>query len=89
MSNLPAISMKQIESSQIHSIGHDPVSNTLAIRFKSKGEPAALYHYQNVSADDYAAFSGAESIGSHFYRNIKPDTDRYPFQRINENKDSE
>lgn len=82
MSNLPAISMKQIESSQIHSIGHDPVSNTLAIRFKSKGEPAAPYHYQNVSADDYAAFSGAESIGSHFYRNIKPNTDRYPFQRI-------
>ncbi|HDL8434763.1 TPA: KTSC domain-containing protein, partial [Yersinia enterocolitica] len=37
----------------------------------------------------YAAFSGAESIGSHFYRNIKPDTDRYPFQRINENKDGE
>lgn len=89
MSNLPAISMKQIESSQIHSIGHDPVSNTLAIRFKSKGEPAALYHYQNVSADDYAAFSGAESIGSYFYRNIKPDTDRYPFQRINEKKDGE
>lgn len=89
MSNLSAISMKQIESSQIHSIGHDPVSNTLAIRFKSKGEPAALYHYQNVSADDYAAFSGAESIGSHFYRNIKPDTDRHPFQRINEKKDGE
>ncbi|MBS0056928.1 KTSC domain-containing protein [Yersinia sp. Marseille-Q3913] len=89
MSNLPAISMKQIESSQIHSIGHDPVSNTLAIRFKSKGEPAALYHYQNVSADDYAAFSGAESIGSHFYRYIKPDTDRYPFQRINEKKDDD
>lgn len=79
MSNLPAISMKQIESSQIHSIGHDPVNNTLAIRFKSKGEPAALYHYQNVSADDYAAFSGAESIGSHFYRNIKPDTERYAY----------
>ncbi|CNE40326.1 KTSC domain-containing protein [Yersinia enterocolitica] len=89
MSNLPAISMKQIESSQIHSIGHDPVNNILAIRFKSKGEPAALYHYKNVSADDYAAFSGAESIGSHFYRNIKPDTDRYPFQRINEKKDGE
>ncbi|WP_327212972.1 KTSC domain-containing protein [Yersinia aldovae] len=70
-------------------MGHDPISNTLAIRFKSKGEPAALYHYQNVSAADYAAFSGVESIGSHFYRNIKPDTDRYPFQRINEKKDGE
>ncbi|ENA1773847.1 KTSC domain-containing protein [Yersinia ruckeri] len=89
MSKLSAINMQQIESSQIHSIGHDPISNTLAIRFKSKGEPAALYHYQNVSADDYAAFSGAESIGTHFYRNIKTDTDRHPFQRINEKKDGE
>lgn len=89
MSKLSTINMQQIESSQIHSIGHDPVSNTLAIRFKSKGEPAALYHYQNVSAADYAAFSGAESIGSHFYHNIKPDTERYPFQRVNEKKDGE
>ncbi|WP_281244995.1 KTSC domain-containing protein [Yersinia ruckeri] len=46
-----------------------------------------MYHYQNVSANDYAAFSGAKSIGSHFYRYIKPNTKRYPFRRIHEKKD--
>ncbi|OIX41911.1 KTSC domain-containing protein, partial [Yersinia ruckeri] len=59
MNKLSTMTMQKVKSSQIHSIGHDPMSNTLAIRFKSKGEPAALYHYQNVSANDYAAFSGA------------------------------
>jgi hypothetical protein len=74
------ITMDAIESSQIHSIGHDAESSTLAIRFKSKdGSPAALYHYSNVSAEDFVAFKGTESIGSHFYKSIKPFAERYPF----------
>lgn len=74
------IAMDEIVSSQLHSIGHHPESNTLAIRFKAKdGSPAALYHYANVTADEFAAFKGAESIGSHFYRNIKPNKEKYPF----------
>lgn len=83
------IAMESVNSSQIHSIGHDAATNTLAIRFKQRGEPAALYHYQNVTADEFAAFKGAESVGSHFYKNIKPDTERYPYQRINEEKTEE
>ncbi|MGX6999862.1 KTSC domain-containing protein [Caballeronia sp. KNU42] len=74
------IAMDEIVSSQLHSIGHHPESSTLAIRFKAKdGSPAALYHYANVSDEDFAAFKGAESIGSHFYRNIKPHATKYPF----------
>ncbi|AHG22167.1 hypothetical protein Z042_23005 [Chania multitudinisentens RB-25] len=83
------IAMEAVNSSQIHSIGHDAATNTLAIRFKQRGEPAALYHYQNVTADDFAAFKGAESIGSHFGRCFKADTERFPFQRINEEKTEE
>lgn len=49
-------------------------TNTLVIRFKSRGEPAALYHYSKVSADDFTAFKDAESVGSHFYRHIKEDS---------------
>jgi len=86
---MTSINMTSIESSQIDSIGHDPATNTLAIRFKSRGEPAALYHYSNVSADDFTAFKDAESVGSHFYKHIKADTERFPFQRINEKKDDE
>ncbi len=79
----PSIAMQAVESSQIHSIGHDAEAKTLAIRFKSKdGAPTSLYHYSNVTSEDFAAFSGAESIGSHFYREIKPFTDKYPYERI-------
>jgi hypothetical protein len=74
------VTMDEIVSSQLHSIGHHPESNTLAIRFKAKdGSPAALYHYANVTAEDFVAFKGAESIGSHFYKNIKPNKEKYPF----------
>ncbi|MEE3649496.1 MULTISPECIES: KTSC domain-containing protein [unclassified Brenneria] len=81
------IVMTPVKSSQIHSIGHDAATNTLAIRFNGRNNvPGSLYHYSNVTADDFAAFSGAESVGSHFYRNIKPNTDKFPYQRINEEK---
>jgi hypothetical protein len=80
-SNAPVvIAMDEIVSSQIHGIGHDAPTSTLAIRFKAKdGSPAALYFYQNFTAEEFAALKGAESIGSHFYRNIKPSKEKYPF----------
>lgn len=75
-----SIAMDEIASSQIHGIGHDAPTSTLAVRFKTKdGSPAALYHYSNVTAEEFEAFKGAESIGSHFYKNVKPFADRYPF----------
>ncbi|MGT2429285.1 KTSC domain-containing protein [Cupriavidus basilensis] len=80
---LLAVALTPVESSQIHSIGHDAESGTLAVRFKNKaGEPTSLYHYRNVTAEDFAAFSGAESIGSHFYKHIKPFAEKYPYERI-------
>ena len=85
-----AIAIQTIASSQLDGIGHDAATNTLAVRFKpgkqaaAKGEPGALYHYANVTAEDFAALSGAESIGSHFYRTIKPAADKHPFTRIPE-----
>lgn len=74
------IAMDSVESSQIHSIGHDAETQTLAVRFKTKdGAPAALYHYSNFDAEAFAAFKGAESISSHFYKNIKPAKEKYPY----------
>jgi hypothetical protein len=74
------IAMDEIISSQIHGIGHDAPTSTLAIRFRTKdGAPAALYHYSGVSPEEFEAFKGAESIGSHFYKNIKPNKEKYPF----------
>lgn len=85
-----AIPLQTIKSSQLDSIGHDPATNTLAVQFKpgkaaaAKGEPGPVYHYANVTAEDFAAMSGAESIGSHFYREIKPKTEKHPFTRVPE-----
>jgi hypothetical protein len=80
---VPSIDMQPVESSQIHSIGHDAATSTLAIRFKDfKGAPSSLYHYQNMPAEEFEAFRTAESIGSHFYKHIKPFADKYPYTKI-------
>lgn len=77
------VEMKEVQSSQIHSIGHDAASNKLAIRFKTKdGMPSSLYHYSNVTPEDFAVLYAAESIGSHFYKAIKPFAEKYPYVKI-------
>ncbi|WP_429562079.1 KTSC domain-containing protein [Paraburkholderia sp. MM6662-R1] len=71
--------MDSVESSQIHSIGYDSATNTLAVRFKGKnGEPTSLYHYANVTPANFVAFKNAKSIGSHFYKHIKLFAERFP-----------
>lgn len=79
---MPQITMQPVDSSQIHSIGHDADSQTLAIRFKSKAGAGSLYHYANFAAEDFEAFKSAESIGAHFGKHIKPETTKYPFTKI-------
>lgn len=77
----PVIAMNVVKSSQIHSIGYDPASQTLAVRFKDRttGGPTSLYHYSGVTPANFDALKGAESIGSHFYKHIKPHTGRFPY----------
>ncbi|MFN4160480.1 MAG: KTSC domain-containing protein [Stenotrophomonas sp.] len=89
--NTPAagrIQLFDVDSSQIHSIGHDPATNTLAIRFtKGYGAnrgPGSLYHYANFSADEFDAFKAADSIGKHFGGFIKPFPDKYPYHKVAE-----
>lgn len=79
---MPQITMHPVDSSQIQSIGHDAASNTLAIRFRNKAGAGGLYHYANFPAAEFEAFKGAESIGSHFGKFIKPETTKYPFTKI-------
>jgi KTSC domain len=77
-----SIPLTAIVSSQIAAIGHDEATSTLAIQFLSKGAKGNVYHYSNFTAADYAALAGAESIGSHFYKNIKPKADQHPFKNM-------
>lgn len=77
------ITMDSVESSQIESLGHDPLTSTLAIQFKSKKtSPGSIHHYANVDATAYEALKTAESIGSHFAKQIKAFPDKHPSTRI-------
>lgn len=59
--------MVPVESSQIHSIGHDGEHNLLQVRFNSGG----VYQYQNFTADKHAKLMAADSKGSHFGKHVK------------------
>ena len=78
----PRITLQAIQSSQIAAIGHCPATETLAVQFFRKGAPADVYHYANVTAAEYAAFAGAESIGKHFYAHIKAHADKHPYTNM-------
>jgi hypothetical protein len=81
---MSAIQMQAIaNSSLLDSVGHDAESQTMQIRFKARGDTrGALFRYSNVSGEDFAALVGAESVGSHFQRNIKAAPEKYPFERV-------
>lgn len=77
------IPITPVESSQIHAMGYDAETQTLAVQFKKKdGSPGGVYHYADVPDDAWQELRDAPSIGSHFYKNIKPRSDIYPFTRI-------
>lgn len=74
----PQITLQPVQSSQIAAIGHCPATETLAVQFFRKGAPADVYHYANFTATEYAAFAGAQSIGAHFGKHIKPHNTKHP-----------
>lgn len=71
--------MRNVESTRIHSVGHDPDANggagTLRVRFwRGYGEsrqPGPEYDYTPWSAGQHAEFLAAESLGKHFGAHIK------------------
>lgn len=79
-----AIGMDAVESSKIHAIGHDPETQTLAIQFKNfkTGEGGSIYHYDNFTAEQFAEFKSAESIGKYFGANIQKEVIAHPYVKI-------
>jgi hypothetical protein len=60
--------MTPVQSDSIAAVKHDPSSRTLTVRFKNGG----VYRYAGVSADQHATLMRADSIGTHFHNNIRP-----------------
>lgn len=83
MSATPTITMQAVKSSQFAAIGHVPELNLLAIQFhpKKSGE-SDIYHYQNVSAEMFAEFLGADSQGSFFIQRIKKCPNEFPYMKV-------
>lgn len=77
----PDIALTPVESSQLHAIGHDAASNTLAIQFKGKDGGGSIYHYANFTSADYEKFRTADSLGSYFGKNIKR-AEAHPYTRV-------
>lgn len=77
-----SITMTPVESSQIAAIGHDANNSVLAIQFKRGEGLGSTYHYQNFGADHFKQLQEAPSVGSHFYKNIKPFANKFPYQKI-------
>lgn len=66
------IEMQDVESSNLAQVGYDPEAQLLAVTFKDKdGNASDPWHYPNVPPADHAALMNADSIGSHFARNIR------------------
>lgn len=79
----PIITMTPVTSSQIHSIGHHPESDTLAVRFPpNRKGVSSVYHYAHFNSETFAAFEKAESKGSFFGKHIKPCADQYPYVNV-------
>jgi len=75
------ITMHGVTSSQIKEIGHDPKTNTLAVRFNHGG---TLYHYAGVDAEKFEKFKASESLGSFLGKHIKG---THEFTKIIEKKE--
>lgn len=82
---MPQIITTPVKSSQIAAIGHDGV-DTFQIDFPRKDGGVSRYQYTGVSPELFEEFKGAESIGSFFYKYIKPNVEDYPFTRLEDEK---
>ncbi len=69
-----------VRSSLITSIAHDGA--TLEVVFLN----GQKYRYKGVTADDFAAFRDAKSVGRHFGENIRG---RFAHERIEDEKEME
>lgn len=74
--------LEEGKSANIYGIGYLPEQKTMAVQFLRKTMPAAIYHYQNVTQEEFDAFAQAESLSTHFNQTFKADPGRWPYVRL-------
>ena len=73
--------MQRVQSTNVHSIGYDPTTRALRVRFlDAQGTaPGPTYEYADVPAHRYDALLHAPSKGGYLHSHIKP---HHPHTRI-------
>jgi hypothetical protein len=66
--------MTPVESSNVHSVGYNPRTETAYVRFHSN----VLYSYSGVPVDEFEGLLHASSVGRYLNSNIKG---TYPYHR--------
>jgi len=66
---------EKVASKLISEVGYDPQGQVLEISFHS----GATYKYFSVSPEEAQAFMKAESLGSHFLREVKG---KYDYRKV-------
>jgi hypothetical protein len=59
--------MVPVSSSNIESVGYEPETHNLAVKFKG----GATYHYSDVPAETHKELMRAPSIGGHLAVHVK------------------
>lgn len=57
-----------VDSSSLNSLGYDARKRLLEVEFRNGG----VYRYLDVPQDEFEALKGADSVGRHLNREIKP-----------------
>jgi hypothetical protein len=71
----PKVQHHSVVSSNIESIGHDPGSSTLHVKFRN----GSHYAYHGVDRSTFGVMMGAPSKGKFLHKMIKP---KYKYTKI-------
>ena len=79
-----SIPRESVQSSQIKSMGYDPLSQQLVIEFigRDETEDGPIYGYTDVPPSLFAELRAAPSIGKFFSARIRPRGDLYPCKKL-------
>ena len=70
--------MQPVKSSNVESVGYDPASQTLQVKYRSGAE----YQWNHVPPEEHKALISADSIGSHLHRHIGAHKEKYPVRKV-------
>ncbi len=69
------MTLQPVKSSNIESVGYDPASKTMQVKFRS----GSTHQYSGIAPEVHAAFMGASSHGAYYAARVRG---RYPGEKV-------